>query len=314
MRQREIRPTRDDADLERWAALHNVVAPHDAITAENVRSWMSSARAHTCLLAFENGDPVGVGVAVLESPRPEPLVLSLVPTESRRLGLGSALFDELVSWAAGEGCDALLTHVEAGDEESLRFAERRGFTEISRELRVMLDLTGEMPVIAPPDGVELLTWAERPDLVAGIYEVYTEGVADIPGDEDSEALSFQAWLTQEMSGGSDKPEWTFLAVANEEVIGYSKWSLTEAQPHTAHHDLTAVKRGWRGRGIAAALKSAQLRWAKKNGYTRAFTHNEERNEPIRRLNERFGYIPAGGRIHLRGPLFDDPAKGARGEI
>jgi GNAT superfamily N-acetyltransferase len=105
-----------------------------------------------------------------------------------------------------------------------------------------------------------------------------------------------------MSGISDKPEWTFLAVADEEVVGYSKWSLTEAQPYNAHHDLTAVKRAWRGRGIAGALKSAQLRWAKEKGYTRAFTLNEERNEPIRRLNERFGYTPAGGRIHLRSSL------------
>ena len=100
----------------------------------------------------------------------------------------------------------------------------------------------------------------------------------------------------------DRPEWTFVAVAGEEVVGYSKWSLTTAQPHTAHHDLTAVKRSWRGRGIAGALKSAQLAWAKENGYTKAVTNNEERNAPIRRLNERFGYLPAGGRILMRGPL------------
>jgi hypothetical protein len=87
MRQREIRPTRDDADLERWVALHNVVAPHDAITAENVRSWMSSARAHMCLLAFENGDPVGVGVAVLESPRPEPSSCRSCRQRAAALGL-----------------------------------------------------------------------------------------------------------------------------------------------------------------------------------------------------------------------------------
>jgi len=302
MRRREIRPTRDDIDLERWVAIHNVVVAHDPITAENVRSWMDSARAHTRLLAFESGELVAVASAVLESSRPEPFVQPLVPTESRRHGLGSALFDELVRWAAGESCDALLTHVEIGDEESLGFAQRRGFTEIGRELRVALDLTGELPTIAPPDGVELLAWAERPDLAAGIYAVYTEGVADIPGEEDAGIASFEDWLVQDMSGSSDSPEWTFLAVANGEVVGYSKWSLTEAQPHTAHHDLTAVKRAWRGRGIAAALKSAQLRWAKEKGYTRAVTHNEERNEPIRRMNERFGYVPAGGLIHLRGPL------------
>ena len=86
------------------------------------------------------------------------------------------------------------------------------------------------------------------------------------------------------------------------MVGYSKWSLTTAQPHTAHHDLTAVKRAWRGRGIAGALKSAQLAWAQDNGYVKAVTYNDERNEPIRRLNERFGYQPAGGSLLLRGPI------------
>ena len=91
------------------------------------------------------------------------------------------------------------------------------------------------------------------------------------------------------------------------MVGYSKWSLTTARPHTAQHDLTAVRRAWRGRGIAGALKSAQLSWAKENGYTRAITNNEERNAPIRRLNRRFGYLPAGGRILMRGPLVLAPA-------
>ena len=32
------------------------------------------------------------------------------------------------------------------------------------------------------------------------------------------------------------------------------------------------------------------------------TQNEERNEPIRRLNERFGYVVTPGSITVRGPV------------
>ena len=32
------------------------------------------------------------------------------------------------------------------------------------------------------------------------------------------------------------------------------------------------------------------------------TRNDERNAPIRHLNEEFGYRPTVGRIYLRGPL------------
>ena len=63
-----------------------------------------------------------------------------------------------------------------------------------------------------------------------------------------------------------------------------------------------MKRAWRGRGIAGALKRAQIAWAKQAGYEQLVTNNEERNVPIRRLNERLGYKPFEGRTLLRGPI------------
>jgi mycothiol synthase len=296
----EIRPARDD-ELELWLAIRNAVLPDDAIAIEDLRSWMS-ATEQTHLLALEDGEPVAAGLAVKDPWRSHPVVGPLVPVEHRRRGLGTALLAELSRWATANGADALLAEVELGDAASLGFADRRDFTEIGRNLKVELNLLAPLLEIEPPDGVEIVTWAKRPELVRGIYEVYCEGSPDIPGQEDGELESLEGWLAHDMSGSGDSPEWTFVAVAGEEVVGYSKWSLTTAQPATAHHDLTAVKRAWRGRGIAGALKSAQLAWAKDNCYLKAVTNNEERNAPIRRLNERFGYGPAGGTLLLRGPL------------
>ena len=302
----EIRPARDDAELERWLEVRNAVVPDDAVSLAELRPWMdASQQIH--LLALEGDELVAVGRGVREPWQPVPRIALLVPPDHRRRGLGSALLAELSRWAADSGYEALLTFVELGDEESIGFAERRGFREVGRELKVALDLTGELLSIEPPPGVEIVTWAERPDLVGGIYEAYREGSVDIPGDEGSEPGLFEDWLAHDMSGASDSPEWTFVAVSRDEVVGYSKWALTTAQPHTALHDLTVVKRAWRGQGVAGALKSTQLAWAREHGYTRAVTNNEERNEPIRRLNRRFGYLPAGGRILMRGPLAPAPA-------
>ena len=113
-----------------------------------------------------------------------------------------------------------------------------------------------------------------------------------------------------MQGTGDKPEATFLALAGDEVVGYAKFSLTAAQPTTAHHDLTGVKRAWRGRGIARVLKATQIRWAKENGYEELRTRNDERNAPIRHLNREFGYEPTIGRIYLRGPLVGSATSGS----
>ena len=38
------------------------------------------------------------------------------------------------------------------------------------------------------------------------------------------------------------------------------------------------------------------------GYVRLETQNEERNEPIRRLNQRHGYVVEPGSITVRGPI------------
>ena len=53
---------------------------------------------------------------------------------------------------------------------------------------------------------------------------------------------------------------------------------------------------------SGALKTTQIAWAKANGYEELHTLNEQRNAPIRRLDEEFGYRPSTGRIYLRGPL------------
>ena len=114
---------------------------------------------------------------------------------------------------------------------------------------------------------------------------------------------FEHWLAHDMQAGpGDRPEATFIALAGDEVIGYAKFSLTAAQPTTAHHDLTGVKRAWRGRGVARALKATQITWAKANAYEEVRTRNDERNAPIRHLNREFGYRPTVGRIYLKGPL------------
>jgi hypothetical protein len=68
--------------------------------------------------------------------------------------------------------------------------------------------------------------------------------------------SFEEWLAHDIHGPGDLPEATFVALAGEEVVGYAKFSLTNAQPTVAYHDLTGVKRAWRGRGLAGAQTRA----------------------------------------------------------
>ena len=64
----------------------------------------------------------------------------------------------------------------------------------------------------------------------------------------------------------------------------------------------AVKRAWRGRGIATALKNAQIAWAAENGFRRLVTYNDEANLSMRGVNARLGYEPQPPVVLVRGPL------------
>jgi len=300
----EVRPVADEAEELLSHDAYVKTWPHDSFGIPELQAFKASLVDHADLLAWEDDAVLGSGFAALfPGFRDRITVFVTVPAPNRRRGAGTALYGALSEWAREKGIETMVAIVTDDDPESLAYAERRGFAEVRREKGVTLDPTAiEPPAVAPPEGIAIVSWAERPELARGIYEVSVEASPDVPGYEEEEHEAFEAWLAHDMSGPGDSPEATFVALAGDEVIGYAKLSLSTARPTHAYHDLTAVRRAWRGRGVARSLKAAQIAWAKENGFEQLRTQNDERNEPIRRLNAEFGYAPAIGRIYLRGPL------------
>ena len=300
----DVGPIANDAEEQLSLDAYVATWPHDSYGIPELQAFKAGLFDHADLLAREDGAVLGSGFAALfPGFRDRITVFVTVPAPNRRRGAGTALYRALSDWARERGIELMVAVVADNDAESLAFAEQRGFEEERREKGVSLDLTAiEAPAVDLPEGVEIVSWAERPELTRGIYEVSVEASPDVPGYEHEQHEPFEAWLAHDMSGPGDAPEATFLALAGDEVVGYAKFSLTTARPTHAYHDLTAVKRAWRGRGVGRALKAAQIGWAKANGFEELRTQNDERNEAIRRLNADFGYVPAIGRIFLRGPL------------
>ena len=299
----EIREIHED-ELDRWVEASKA-ALDEVDTAEGYLDWKRQARETIWLLASEAGRDVGTGIGVGGWHSPEGVARAEVRVvgDARGRGLGSALLAELSTWARGLGYGELMGGVKEADAESLAWAGRRGFVEVGRNSMLVLDLTAiEAPRVEAPDGIEIVSWAQRPGVERGMYEVARQAYPDVPGEEEAEIASFEEWLSMDMQGAGDRPEATFLAFAEGEVVAYAKLSLSLARPTVAMHDMTGVLRAWRGRGIARALKAAEIAWAKESGYERLETQNEERNEPIRRLNERFGYVVTPGSITVRGAI------------
>lgn len=294
----------EDGELERWVAVMRAVDKDTGTVADYV-DWQRQARETVWLLASAGARDVGAGIGVAGWHEPPGVARGDVRVVGRERGkgLGSALVERLGLWAGQLGYGELIGEVRELDAEGIAWTQRRGYVEVGRNSRLVLDLASvEAPEVDPPSGIAVTTWAERPDLIEDVYMVACEAYPDVPGEEDEVMPPFERWLSMDMQGVGDRPEATFVALAGDEVAGYAKLSLSNARPGVAMHDMTGVRRSWRGRGIAGALKRAEIAWAKRNGFTRLETANEQRNEPIRRLNQRHGYVPEPGHVVVRGPI------------
>jgi GNAT superfamily N-acetyltransferase len=81
----------------------------------------------------------------------------------------------------------------------------------------------------------------------------------------------------------------FLALHEGEVIGCAGLVVDTDVPHRAENALTAVRRDWRGRGLAVVLKQHALAWAGRAGITEVYTWTQDGNAAMRALNTRLGY-------------------------
>jgi len=294
----EITTVHSDADLEDMIRVQALVRPEWQPKLENLRHHLDSNPELTYFVGRLGEEPVACGFV-------EPWEafsqgdVAVVPAR-RRSGIGSALFAEISSRARGFGKTEIQGEIQESDAESSAFFERRGFVPVGGEKAVVLELEGlEAPELEPPEGVRIATRAEEPDRLDAMYALAVQADEDIPGSAGVQ--SYERWRAMDIDRPNCLPELCFLALAGDEVIGYAV--LQEAGDR-AFHGLTVTRRDWRRRGVASALKRAEIAAAKRSGFKRLLTESEERNEPMRRLNEQLGFVPAPewSTVVMRGPL------------
>jgi GNAT superfamily N-acetyltransferase len=176
--------------------------------------------------------------------------------------------------------------------EVVAFLEPRGYEEVRRYVISELDVAAA-PDPEPP-AFELVTFAERPELAGALFELAQIAHPDQPGR--SESTVSDAWFQWGLA--ANPPEAYFIALDGDRVLGYG---YLEHEDEQWKNGFMAVARDARGRGIAGAIKRAQIAWAKANGVPTLRTANEVRLEGMLALNRRFGYRTLYDEIVLRGP-------------
>ena len=289
-----IREAVTDEDLEAWRRVRMALLPNER-TAGVDELRRTASPEQVLLLAEVGGEVVGSGAASPSDMSGAALFPRVLPAFRRR-GIGTALLRALAAHAESVG------HSEAGslvdDDGSLAFAERFGFRETGRQVEQVRAVSGGEPAPRVPDGITLVSLADRPELRLRTYhELALEAFEDMP-TPDRISITPEQWEREWITW----PEGSFVALAGDEIVGCAGLIRDDDRPDRAENSLTAVRRDWRGRGVARALKEQTIAWAAERGLSEIYTWTQTGNENMRAVNERLGYVTRDLTISVRGAL------------
>ena len=292
----EIRQARSEEDYEAWRQVRLAVLPNEqALAVERMR--LQDAPVRLLLVATLDGELAGSGLGDRSDTGLGFVAPRVIPAR-RGHGVGSALLERLLAHVVGHGFVTASAHVDGADAAAVGFAQRRGFVEVDRQVEQVRTVRAVEDNGPGFDGIELTTIGERPELLGAAYELAVEGYADLAIAVGTVEVSREQWLRDEAT----LPDGSVVALADGEIVGFAGLGRWEGDPTRAEHGLTVVRRAWRGRGLAPAMKQRQIAWAAANGIRELVTWTQRGNENMQRVNHRLGYGIRSESLTMHRPL------------
>jgi len=230
---------------------------------------------------------------------PRKFMLELgVSLDFRRKGIGSALYDAMTSHLQPFSVISLSVQVAESDVGSVKFATDRGFAEQKRdfvsELSVPsfdMSLFVESKAKMAEQGVEIRCFDEldSPDFRRTWYDLFCEVRQDVPRSEPPTPITFEFFDEQVINEPDLARTATLFAFKDGQCIGFTG-GFHDKDNSLLDQWLTAVKREYRGLGVAFALKTFQIAATKELGIATIKTDNDARNAPMLAINGRLGFI------------------------
>jgi GNAT superfamily N-acetyltransferase len=300
----ELRRVEADEDVDAFVAVRNAIDPTHALHTAIYRDHRA-APGRTDLLACVGGVPVAGGFVEPHHARLDgstAYVSVRVLEEWRRQGIGTELFRAVSELARSAGWTELHSVARHDDVDTLDYLGKRAFVEVLRMQELSLDLGEAGDEVEPRADAELVLLGE--ELEPAAFEAAKEIYPDIPEEDGIWIGDFDTWRREELPDHALR-DCSFAALADGELVAYA--TLLDRGEGLAVHGITGVRPAWRGRGLAVALKRAQIAAARRRGLRELRTTTAFANAPMLHVNERLGYRRGVAWIHLRGPLLDQSA-------
>lgn len=251
----------------------------------------------------------------------DPSALSvMVRPERQRSGVGGLLWDRLRESLGASGVATVEAWVREENAAGLAWLEGLGFipTKLDGPVQLLLADVDLGPLEtalsgAAAQGITVTTLAEEkerdPECLVKLHALHTTIEADVPGHDSAADPSAEEYAREWGQPG----KLLFLAKDGPHSVGLSTADPREAAPFfEERHDifqqhLTGVRREYRRRGVATALKGRIIAHAKREGYRTLWTNSD--NPAMCALNWKMGFRSGPWRVYRR-ELTDEMRPGA----
>jgi mycothiol synthase len=225
-----------------------------------------------------------------------------VMTPHHNKGVGTQLFKTILAALQPYDPISLRTTTREDQSSALHFINKWKFSESKRYWESRLDVskfdvTPYLKVDEKPISyaLEITTLAELSkhdhDYKEKYYAMWCEVRRDVPRSEPPTDITYEHWHKWILESPYMIPEATLIAVDKQtrNYVGVSQLLKAEDGAHL-ETGLTGVRRAYRRKGIALAMKLKGVAYAKQQGAPEIRTSNESTNQAMLSINETLGYV------------------------
>lgn len=294
-------------DYPRFVEIYNSNYPEDAVSVSESRAFDESVDHSKYLLRrFAVMDPGGrvLGFGQIRHdmgmfhPRKFSVNIFVDPLEQGK-GIGRAIFRKLNGELEQLDAVSAWTFAREDLQRQQDFFRHRGFREARRTWESRLDLksadTSSFQSYlhkASNQGIDFTTLGQemqQGDSLRGLYELVQLIVADMPMDGEFTPISYEQWKSLVFNNPGLLPEGYIIAKHGKEFVGVSIVYKNEKDPSSLSTDDTGVRREYRGRGVAIAMKLKVIQYAQNAGYDTIKTRNDSTNSAMLAINSKLGF-------------------------
>jgi GNAT superfamily N-acetyltransferase len=291
------------AEYEAIVQVWNAANPNDPGSADTWQHWdqhREPDRLFTRYVAEQQTEIVGYGYSFRTDPAANifRFAIYFLP-QWQTVELIHEFYSFIMESCLESEPTALIVETREDETEKIDWLRNQGFEETMRYPRSILELAAFDPVIfsktsanIKAQGIDILSLTELAQRDVGwkkkVYELEMILSKDVPRPSEFRPPPFEKYVQNEFEAPQFMPDLWLIAVDSDSYVGMSSLFKSGDDIESLETGLTGVRREYRRRGLASALKCQNIEEAKSLGTQQIQTSNEE-NNPMFQINLRLGF-------------------------